>query len=112
MDKEFFENKDGCSSQTVGHEEVIKEIASKGPEATKAEIKEMLNEISGVMDFLKDRFTEIIDKHQSIGCIGALGLVTGVSFCGKPVIFIGIGTEKALDNTLKVVMTGMVSHEN
>ena len=112
MNKEFFENKEGCSAQTVSKEEVLKEIKSKGLEGTNAEVKEMLDEIGGVMTFLRDRFTEIIDKHKAVSCVGALGLVAGVSFAGRPITFAGVGTSKALSNAFKVIMTGMMSREN
>lgn len=112
MNKEFFENKENCSGQTVSREEVIKEMESKSPEEVKAEIKEMLDEISGVMSFVRDRFTEITDKHKAFSCAGALGYISAVSFSGKPVAFTGVGTKKALDNAFKVVMAGMISHED
>lgn len=112
MDKEFFENKEDCNEQIVNCDKVIKDLKSKGPEATNAEIREMLDEVNSVIKFVKDRFTEIINKHQSICAVGDLGYLGGVSFSGKPVAFAGVGTKKALDNAFKVIMTGMMSHED
>lgn len=110
MDKEFFENKEGCGGQIVSREEVTKDLESKSPEEMEAEIKEMLDEVSSVTRFVKDRFIEITNKHQAISCTGALGFVAGVSFARKPVTFAGIGTNEALDNAFKVVMAGVMAH--
>lgn len=112
MDKEFFENREGCSEQVVKRADIIKDIESKGPEAAQAEIGEMLEEVTDVMEFIKDRFAEITNKHKSLSAVGALGFVAGVSFCGQPVTFAGVGTNKALNNTFKVIMAGMISREN
>ena len=112
MDKEFFENKENCGGQSVNAKDVLKEIMSKGHDEVEAETKEMLEEISGLANFINDRFKEISEKHQALCCVGSLGLITGISFCGKPVAFAGVGTNKALSNAFKVIMMGMMTHED
>lgn len=112
MYKEFFENREGCSGQAVNRDEVIKDFESKSPEAAQAEIKEILDEAASVMEFMGNRFTEISNKHKSVSTIGKLGFLCGVSFAGKPVAFDAIGTSMALNDAFKVIMTGMMYHEN
>lgn len=110
--KEFFENRENCKETVVRRSDIIKDFESKSPEAAQAEIGEMLEEVVSVMEFVKDRFTEINNKHQAISCMGSLGYVAGISFCGKPITFAGVGTSKALAEAFKVIMMGMMSREN
>lgn len=111
MDKEFFEHGER-DSLSVSLDEVIKDLESKSPEAAQAEIAEMLDEVNNVMSFVRNRFDEISNKHKSISAVGRLGIIAGVSFCGKPLTFMGVGTSNALSDALKVIMMGMLTHED
>lgn len=110
MDKEFFD-KGTFDQMSISRNEAIDYIESKSPEAVQNEIKEMLDEVSSIISFTRDRLTEIADKHKAVHSVGKFGFLGGVSFCGNPVVFAGIGTDRGLSDAFKVIMMGMVERE-
>lgn len=112
MDKEFFENRENCSEQTISREEVVKKLASMTEEEGKAEIKSLLDELSVTCEVFQQRMTEISNKHKELVVAGRFGMVMAVSFSGKPIAFGDTGTKSALNDALKQAMFGVMTHED
>ena len=52
------------------------------------------------------------EKHKELAVACKLGMIMGMSFGGKPIVFAGSGTLSALHDALKQVMFGVMTYEN